>query len=89
MPVLIRLPNVIEKETQCAFFKRPAEIAKILDSGLAATASGSNGAINIWIDRDLRYRCEAYRYNVTVDSKCYTSIKFAKEWAKTWLNKIK
>ena len=63
-------------------------IIKGLKSHTAVTAAGPNGAINIWIDDEGLYRCEAMHYLNTIAVLGVKTILPVKMWAKEWLHKI-
>ena len=76
-------------------FESPAEAIKWLRKRVACTAADSNGALNVWDDRDGNYRCEAFRHLVVgwsislrVDSQTFTSYKAVREWVAKWLKEI-
>jgi len=88
MGVLLDLEGTSIKEMQAIFIKKASEITKVTTSA-AVTAAGSNGAINIWLDDDMHFRCEAMKFMVTVDKQTYSDVSKVKAWAKKWLSEIK
>lgn len=85
--VLKGLPNT-RYVRACKFFRSPTAAIRILRKGLAATSSGSNGAINVWKDRDGKYRCEAMRFKMTTNSTLFSSQSGVRNWLAFWLRQI-
>lgn len=73
---------------ECIFIEKASHIKSIIKKGLAATAAGSNGAINIYKDDAGNIRCEAMRYCATIDEKLFANIDDAIVWVDEWLPKI-
>jgi len=86
--MLKNLEGIDQKEIDADFFTERGEIKAILDKGIAATAAGENGAINIWKDRDGRIRCEAMRFCKSIEKEVFDSDKDVQEWADKWLMDI-
>jgi len=73
----------------CERFRSGTEAVKLLRRKVAATAADDNGALNIWDDKFGKYRCEAMRYYVTLESKSFTALAEVAKWAAAWLIKIR
>lgn len=86
---LIDLEGCAAKETPCEFFKKPSELKGIFEKKLAATSADYNGAINVYIDDNGKYRCEAMKNLSSVEKQVYNTIDEAEAWSKKWLRKIK
>ncbi len=86
---LIGLEGTDGREIPHQFIERSSSIKKAtMDSGIAYTAAGSNGAINIYQDDDGQIRCQAMRYCRTIDKQKYSKVKDVKVWADKWLKEI-
>lgn len=83
------LPGINKKIIHAVYFKRTDKILTILSNEMAATVSGDNGAINIWIDDSGGIRCEAMKFCKSLEYKIFRDIEKVKVWAKEWLKKIK
>ena len=68
-----------------AFANTPTAIIQCLRKRVVATAASDFGSLSVWDDKDGLYRCEAYRYRNTVDSRTFTSLKGVRGWAPKWL----
>lgn len=89
MPVLKNLPDVAQPEVECVHFRKANEVEAIINDGLAATAAGGNGAINVWRDDFGNIRCESMRFCITLDTKVFESINAAAlKWIRKWLKEI-
>lgn len=88
MPQLLDLEGTSVKKMDCLFFTKPSEINKVTPT-TAITAAGSNGAINIWLDEDMHFRCDAMRFMQSIDKQVYSDVNKVKRWAKKWLSEIK
>lgn len=88
MPQLLNLEGTSVKAMDCLFFTKPSEINKVTPT-VAITTADTNGAINIWLDDDMHFRCEAMRYFCSVDKQVYSDVSKVKAWAKKWLSEIK
>lgn len=88
MPQLLNLEGTSIKAMDCLFFTNPSEINKVTPT-LAITSADTNGAINIWLDDDMHFRCNAMRNRKSVDKQVYSDVSKAKAWAKKWLSEIK
>jgi len=88
MITLINLEGTNRKETKAIFIKKAFQVKKITPE-LAVTSAGDNGAINIWLDDDNHFRCNAMRYLKSVDMQTYSDIHKVKVWAKKWLSEIR
>jgi hypothetical protein len=86
---LVNLTGVKKKEVPCEFFKKSKEIDKIFKKGLAATATDYNGAINVWIDDNDKYRCNLHVNFVCLEELEFDSFKSMLEKIDEWLIKIK
>ena len=64
------------------------DIKPILDKGIAATAAGDSGALNIWKDDDGWIRCEAMRFRNPIDKKIFDNMEDVEKWADKWLPDI-
>lgn len=89
MGVLLNLDGVKKIETTCTFLKKPSDIRWILRKGHAGTIAGNRGAVNIWKDDDGYFRCESFRYCITIETKRYKYISIAEKWVKKWMKVIK
>lgn len=89
MGTLKNLEGIQIKEMQCEFISGVKSIPSILKKGIAATAAGNFGAINIWVDDKHWYRCESMAHCIRESYLITKSMKEVKEWAKIWLKKIK
>ena len=54
----------------------------------AITASGDNGAINVWRDDLGSYRCEFMRYRSALDAMITDKISHVSTWIAEWWPKI-
>jgi hypothetical protein len=86
-PTLVGLENTA-KTRECKMFQSPTACLDILRQGFAATTANDNGALNVWIDNDGKYRAEAQRYYSLLDSQIYSTQRQLKRWLKRWLKKI-
>ena len=87
MVILNDLEGTGRKETKAIFINKAFQVKKITTE-IAVTAAGDRGAINIWLDNDNRFRCEAMRYLKCVDTQIYSDLNKVKAWAKKWLAEI-
>lgn len=88
MAELVGLPNTTGNR-EAVFFRSAAEAVKAMrQSGCAATAAADNGCLNVWIDDDDQYQCEAQRFMETLDSQVFSTFKDVAAWVKKWLPKI-
>ena len=81
------LPDT-RKIRHCERFESGAEAVKWLRKKVACTAADENGALNIWDDKYGKYRCEAMRRYVVLESKAFTNFRDVRRWANEWLKKI-
>jgi hypothetical protein len=88
MGELIGLPGVKGGIRVCEYFRSISGCRRILRDGLAATAAADNGAINVWRDDEGSYRCEAYRYKLTIAAESFSSFAKVADWLKVWLGRI-
>lgn len=65
-----------------------ADAVKWLRRGMAVTGADDFGAINAYNDRDGKYRCEAMRWQQTVDSQIFTSLAQVRKWWVAWRKNI-
>jgi hypothetical protein len=87
MNVLKNLAGTSIKEMPCFFIRSTRGIKKITPT-LAATAAGSEGAINIWLDDDMKFRCEAMRFGKTVEGKAFSDVLKTEQWTRKWIKRI-
>jgi hypothetical protein len=59
-----------------------------LDMVGVATTAGDNGAVNIYLDDDLRYRCQAMRRMFVYDNQIFTNKKDVRKWLSKALKEI-
>jgi hypothetical protein len=85
---LINLDGLSAKEIDADFIRTGKEVEAILNKGIAATAAGESGAINIYKDDDGFFRCEAMRWLKSVDKKTFDNILDVVKWADKWLPEI-
>lgn len=85
---LLNLKGTSITEMDCFFIKKVSEISNITPT-LAATAADSNGALNIWLDDDMKFRCESMRWLTRVDYQIYSDVALVKQWYKKWIKEIK
>ena len=64
MPVLTGLEGTKE-DKEVVFIDNPRRAVKFLLRGYAVTASGDNGALNVWNDDAGKYRCKSMRFLAT------------------------
>jgi GH15 family glucan-1,4-alpha-glucosidase len=64
------------------------QVLDVLRAGLAATAAGDCGAINVWRDLSGSLRGEAMRRMITVDSQMFADLQEVASWTRKWLEKI-
>jgi hypothetical protein len=86
--MLKNLEGISATEIDADFIRTGREVKSILDKGIAATAAGDSGALNIWKDDDGWIRCEAMRWMKPVDKKIFDSIEDVEKWADKWLPDI-
>jgi hypothetical protein len=55
-----------------------------LRQGIAVTASGDNGALNMWVDKFGQFCAEFHSYQVTLSSEQFDRITPTKAWLKSW-----
>ena len=89
MGKLVGLEGTTETERDCLFIEKASEIEVVLRNGYAASSADDNGAINIWVDDEGKYRCVSMRWCVTQESRIYKKISSAINWAEKWLALIK
>jgi len=87
MVTLTGLEGINRKETKAVFINKASEVEKIT-TDIAVTSAGDKGAINIWLDNDNHFRCNAMRHLKSIDTQIYSDISKVKEWAKLWLSNI-
>jgi len=87
MIILNDLEGTGRKETKAIFINKAFQVKKITTE-IAVTAAGDRGAINIWLDNDNHFRCEAMSYLQCVDTQIYNDLNMVKAWAKKWLAEI-
>jgi uncharacterized protein YllA (UPF0747 family) len=87
MPYLAGLPNTTENQ-DCEIVSTVTAAFNVLRQGTAASASGDNGAINLWYDDDGDLRGERMRFLITEDSQTFSTKKEARTWLKDALQKI-
>jgi len=87
MPVLVGLPGM-KGEIPCRMVWNRFGAKRVLKQGMAATAAGNKGAINIWIDNDGCYQCEAYYLGSTHASATFRTWKDVSKWLKQWFHEI-
>ena len=69
-------------------FKTVAGAIRLLKKRIVATSAGDNGAVNVWNDKNGKYRCESYQYRSVLDSRVFSSFGGVRSWLKEWLKKI-
>lgn len=57
---------------------------RLIRDGKAATASGDNGALNVWKNDAGLWCCEFHRYWSVKDSKQFKYVAAVSEWLKLW-----
>lgn len=88
MPYLSGLPNTTGNQ-DCEIVRSIAGAFKALRRGVAASAAGDNGAINLWYDDDGDLRGERFCFMITQDSQTFQNQKEAGTWFKEALRKIR
>lgn len=87
MPFLSGLPGTTGVvKCRMVWSVRGAKMA--LRSGVAATAAGNNGALNVWRGNDGAYLCEAYYRRSTVASAKFSAWSDVVKWLKQWFKEI-
>lgn len=87
MPVLSGLPGTTG-DVEAVFILTASEAVEKIQEGYAVTAAADNGAINVWVDDSGKYRCEAQRYCVSVDSQEFNRLMDVAAWVREWLGRI-
>ena len=64
----VELPDREGSIQLSGFFHSVTEGLRLLKKDSAATAAAENGAINLWIDDNKKYRGERMRYCITEDT---------------------
>lgn len=88
MAVLIGLDGISENERVVGFIDHHSDIQVLINNKMAATASGSNGAINIWEDDNGKIRCEAMVFMHVKSSEIFDNIFMAQVWFDNWMERI-
>ena len=87
MPMLSGLPGR-KRDLRALNVASPTAALLALRSKLAASAAGSDGALNVWRDDVGMYRCEFMRFRRTVDSRVFHRLIEVRGWLKEWLPKV-
>ncbi len=76
MPQLINLPGTDGKPRETTFIDSPSEILEeALKEGLTYTSSGDNGAINIYLDDNGKFKIDQHKFRSTMDNKTLDTIQ--------------
>lgn len=75
-------------KTEAVYFKQARKAISAINDGYAATSSGDNGAINIWIDNKGKFRGERQEFCITKSEFDGSTIHELLEWVKSALKKI-
>ena len=84
---LVGLPGTSGNTEAEEVHSRTAAI-RALRSGIAATASGDAGALNVWIDDGGKYRCEFMQHRATVRADVHQFIAAVDAWLAEWLPRM-
>jgi transcription termination factor Rho len=84
MPTLVRLEGVKAKETPAVYEKIVSKMIDHINSGVAVTLSGNNGALNIWKDDDGYLRGESMKYCITTDKQIFSTPEQMNKWVCKW-----
>lgn len=87
MALLRGLPNTSEDVNAVSVDSRTKAI-EMLRLDMPVTAAGDCGAINVWLDDDLEWRCEFMRWRGTVCSLTTTKKGVVYEWLREWFPQI-
>lgn len=86
---LIGLKGTDGKDRPVRFFHNISQALRFLKEDKATTAAGNNGAINLYIDDNGKYRMSLFRWLVCKDERLYTNLNMVKQTLKEWLLSIK
>lgn len=86
--MLKNLEGISATKIDADFITTGKEVKSVLDRGIAATAAGNSGAVNIWKDDDGWIRCRAMRWRKPVDKKIFDNMEDVEKWADEWLHDI-
>ncbi len=87
MATLINLAGTAATETNAVFISDANEVDKLTPE-TALTAAGNNGAINVWIDDEGKFRCESMRFMVSLEEQTYSDRQSVRYWIAKWLVQI-
>lgn len=82
MVQLKNLDGVRKKLVDAKYFKNAKEAEDIIQSGIAATTAGSNGAINVWEDDKGNVWCSMMQYLEYIDKKIINGTDERRKWIK-------
>lgn len=85
--MLVDLPNTKDPK-ECEFFRSVTKALAIIRRGLAATAAGGAGAINVWRDDSGQLRGELFVRQSLVESAVFGTVVSARRFIAQWLLKI-
>jgi hypothetical protein len=68
--------------------ERLSALTRVVLKHRYAIAADDNGSIGAYMDDAGKYRCEAFRFRVTLNSQIFASLKDVKNWWKIWRKKI-
>lgn len=77
---LVDLTDARRKETRAVAATSRTDAIRWLREGYAITASGDNGALNVWKDKNGLWRCEFMRFLICQDSRSYKHIAAVDAW---------
>lgn len=83
MAILSGLPGTSE-DKEATIVQSVSGVLRALASGKTPTAAGDNGAINVWVDDEGKFRCEFMRWRSTVDAQVFQFKKQVAAWLKVW-----
>lgn len=88
MYTLTSLPGVSGKDLEAPFFRSVTAAMDGIKHHRAVTSAGDQGAINVWIDDDGKYRCAFMVRSTTDNSIVVSTEREVRTWLKEWFPKL-
>lgn len=86
MTTLTGLPGVAGDTIEAEWVSSRTEAMRAFrDGAKAVTSSGSNGALNVWLDDEGWYRCEFHRHLRVIGRERFRWKAAVDEWLREWL----
>lgn len=89
MSTLINLPGVTGgRIDNVPFFNSVSQAIRLLSTYRACTSAGDHGAVNVYRDDDLRFRCVFHRRCIELDQTIVTTKKDVRRWLAEWYPRV-